>query len=344
MQRCFALAQRRLAARRIPEALAAFDQAEKLGFDPDQCASSRWMCWMLLGCFERAWQESAAIAQRGAPDPHRFWDGLPFTGKRVILRCLHGLGDAIQFIRYARSLRRKAAHLSVETHPELVSLLRGVESVDQVITWTDTPAPWDQQIEIMELQRAFSATVSTIPAQIPYITVDPVRLARSGSALGNSNKPKIGLLWASSKWDPARSIPIEELEPVLRLPGLSFCSLQRGPELAQIETARQVCRIHDTSEHATEIADTAADICNLDLVITVDTMVAHLAGALGKPVWTLLPARADWRWMLDRDDSPWYPTMRLFRQAAPGDWRPVIARIVENLERQFTNTASTRTA
>src|ERR1041385_4379910 len=133
MQRWFALAQDYLAARRVPEALNAFDQAENLGFDPDQCSSGRWICWMLLGCFERAWQESAAIAQRGAPDPHRFWDGLPFTGKRVILRCLHGLGDAIQYIRYAPILRREAAHLTVETHPELVSLLRGVDSVDRVI-------------------------------------------------------------------------------------------------------------------------------------------------------------------------------------------------------------------
>src|SRR5438093_658739 len=157
----FALAGDHFAQRRIHDAISAYDRAEQAGHDPDECSGGRWMCWMLLGRFDRAWRESEAIAQRGAADAHRFWDGKPFNGKRVILRCLHGLGDAIQFIRYARSLRREAAHLIVETHPELVSLLRGVESVDQVITWTDTPAPWDQQIEIMELQRAFSATVST---------------------------------------------------------------------------------------------------------------------------------------------------------------------------------------
>src|SRR5262249_27141241 len=154
-----------------------------------QCASGRWTCWMLLGCFERAWRESAAIAQRGLPDPHRFWDGAPFTGKRVILRCLHGLGDAIQFIRYAPLLRRQAADLTVETHPEMVSLLRGVELVDRVITWTDCPPAWEQQIEIMELPRALGATISTIPSTTPYIAIEPFRLARSRAALGHSDRP-----------------------------------------------------------------------------------------------------------------------------------------------------------
>src|SRR5436190_8391480 len=172
----FSLAADHFAERRIDDALSAYDQAEHSGHDPDQCAGGRWMCWMLLGRFDRAWQESEAIARRGAPDPNRFWDGRPFTGKRVILRCLHGLGDAIQFIRYAPALRRTAARLTVETHPELVSLLGGVRSVDDVITWTDPAPQWDQQIEIMELPRALRATVSTIPSQTPYILVDPARL------------------------------------------------------------------------------------------------------------------------------------------------------------------------
>src|SRR5437764_4797806 len=153
----FSLAADHFSQRRIVEALSAYDQAERSGHDPDQCAGGRWMCWMLLGRFDRAWQESAAIAQRGAPDPNRFWDGKPFTGKRVILRCLHGLGDAIQFIRYAPMLRSQAAGLIVETHPEMVDLLRGVDGIDQVISWLDPAPEWDQQIEIMELPRALGA-------------------------------------------------------------------------------------------------------------------------------------------------------------------------------------------
>jgi hypothetical protein len=278
------------------------------------------MCWMLLGHFDRAWQESDAIARRGRPDPHRFWDGAPFTGKRVILRCLHGLGDAIQFIRYAPMLRSQAARLVVETHPEMVDLLRGVDAVDDVISWLDPAPEWDQQIEIMELPRALGATVETIPSRIPYIAIDPVR----SRAIGNSGARKVGLLWSSSTWDPARSIPPSELAPIMGVPGLSFYNLQHGSESAWGE-------MHPTAAQSGDIAATAADICQLDLIITVDTMVAHLAGALGKPVWTLLPYRADWRWMLDRADSPWYPTMRLFRQPSPGDWSTVVGEVAGEL-------------
>jgi ADP-heptose:LPS heptosyltransferase len=121
------------------------------------------------------------------------------------------------------------------------------------------------------------------------------------------------------------------LAPVLRAPGYSFYSLQHGPAGAEIESVREIRQIHETAVNTGEVADTAADIRNLDLVITVDTMTAHLAGALGKPVWTMLPFRADWRWMLDRDDSPWYPTMRLFRQSSPGDWSGAIERIAAEL-------------
>jgi len=337
----FALAGEYFDQRRIPEALASYDEAERLGSDPDRCASGRWNCWMLLGCFERAWQESDSIARRGAPDRHRFWDGLPFTGNRVILRCLHGFGDAIQFIRYAPMLRREAARLTVETHPEMLVLLRGADSVDEVITWTGPARQWDQQIEIMELPRAFGATAETIPAQTPYLAVDRARLERSRQALGNFSRPKVGILWASSNWDPARSIPFPEFTPILKVAGLAFCSLQRGPELTELSSAfhegiLHEGILHDTSTHSPDIADTAADINNLDLVITVDTMVAHLAGALGKPVWTLLPFRADWRWMLDREDSPWYPSMRLYRQPSPGAWRPVIARVTRELRTYFS--------
>ena len=312
-----ALAGEYFARRRIRDAISAYDEAERCGFDPDQCAAGRWMCWMLLGRFERAWRESEAIARRGAPDPNRFWDGRPFTGKRVILRCLHGFGDTIQFIRFAPVLRNEAQRLIVETHPKMIDLLRGVEGIDEVISWLDPAPEWDQQIEIMELPRALGATLDTIPARVPYIAVE----APGASSRGVRN---VGLLWASSGWDPARSIPARALEPLLGLPGYSFYNLQYGTDSGGLD-------IQSTAGQFGGIAHTAADIVQLDLVITVDTMVAHLAGALGKPVWTLLPFQADWRWMLDREDSPWYPTMRLFRQPEPGDWATVIERVVAEL-------------
>jgi hypothetical protein len=314
--------------RLIPDALAEYDRAETLGFDPDACASGRWKCWMLSGRFERAWMESEAIGRRGAPDPHRFWDGQPFTGKRVMLRCLHGLGDAIQFVRYTRLLRRETRSLTVQTHPQLVSLFHGLDSVDHVITWEQAEPHWDQQIELMELPRAFGATLCSVPADVPYLRVDSGRLERSREALGHTAFPKIGVLWESSNWDPARCVPLSEFGALFQLPGFSFYGLQQGPLPVQLQNV-----VHDTFDHSGDVVDTAANICNLDLVITVDTMVAHLAGALGAPVWTLLPFRADWRWMLDRPDSPWYPTMRLFRQPSSGDWGSVIKMVARALER-----------
>ncbi len=283
---------------------------------------------MLLGRFEEAWRASDRIAQLGLPDRHRLWDGRPFAGQRVIIRCLHGYGDAIQFLRYARLLRRDAARVIVETHPEMVSVLRGMPFLDEVITWAADPyTDWDRQIEVMELPRAFRTTLATIPAEVPYLSVWPQCLERSRSALGPAETPRIGVLWAASGWNPARSMPLGELLPVLRLPSLAFYSFQRDAPRLELAALDPPLAIHDTALHSHDIADTAADLMHMDLLICVDTMAAHLAGALGKPVWVILPYAADWRWMLDREDSPWYPTMRLFRQPQPGDWRTPIERI-----------------
>jgi hypothetical protein len=331
----FELAVEHLSNRRISDSLDHFHHAERLGSDPDECASGRWSCWMLLGEFEKAWQESDSLCMRGTPDPNRFWDGLPFTGKRVILRCLHGYGDAIQFMRYAPLIRREASYLIVETHPEMVSLFRGTPFIDEVITWTgpDKRSPeWDQQIEIMELPRAFRTTLQTIPNAVPYLFVGEQARERSRALLGGSGKTRVGILWASSYWNPARNIELAKWSPLLELTGFAFYSFQRGPEREELRLLNGNYEIYDTAETSPEIADTAADLTNMDLLITVDTMAAHLAGALGKPVWMLLPYHADWRWMCDREDTPWYPTMRLFRQPEPGDWDSVIARIAGELK------------
>ncbi len=327
----FRLAQDAFANRRIPECLALLNRVEELGYSLDQCDAWRWNCWMLLGRFEEAWRVSGRIIQRGCFDPNRLWDGQPFANKRVIIRCLHGFGDAIQFLRYARLMRRSAATITAQTHPQLVGLLRGIPFLDRVITWGEV-SEWDQQIEVMELPRAFRTTIDTVPARVPYLFADRQNRLRSVAAMDRSANPRVGLLWEGGDWNPARNVPLREFLQVLAVPGVEFYSFQRGGGRDELISLDRDGRIHDLSGDSPDVSIFAADLTNMDLLITVDTMAAHLAGALGKPVWVLLPYQADWRWMLDRCDSPWYPTMRLFRQTAPGDWRRPIARAAAELE------------
>ncbi|HJU28326.1 MAG TPA: hypothetical protein VJ718_04105 [Candidatus Binataceae bacterium] len=292
---------------------------------------------MFVGDFERAWRESDFIAAAGAPDSSRLRDGNPWLGRRIILRCLHGYGDAIQFIRYAPMLRRDAASLIIETHPEMVSTLRRAEGVDEIVSWGSAAPPipprWDAQIEIMELPRAFRTTAATIPRRLPYLTADPERAERARLMFDGTRLPKIGIVWASSGYNPARNIPLRQLTPILADRRFAWFSLQHGAERDDLRMVNAAAHVRDMAPLSPEIADTAAIMANLDLIITVDGVAAHLAGALARPVWTLLPYQADWRWMVDRNDSPWYPTMRLFRQSAPGNWRRAIGELVELLER-----------
>jgi hypothetical protein len=328
-------AENLLRQRRIPEAVDAYNTAEEQGYPRNQCAAGRWICWMLTGELDSAWRESDAIEARGAADPNRFWDGLPFDGRTVLLRALHGYGDAVQFIRYASLIRRSAERLIVQTHPEMMSILQRADGVDEVMTWPDPPVEqrrWDQQIEVMELPRAFRTTVESIPNRVPYISIDSALVQSSRERLGKNDKPKVGLLWASSGYDRSRSMDLELMRPLLRLSEIEFYSFQRGPERAQLAALGDAAHIHDTAWHSPEIIDTAVDLSNMDLLISVDTFAAHLAGALNRPVWLMLPFAADWRWMLDRDDSPWYPSMRLFRQTAAGNWKQVIGNVLDELK------------
>jgi hypothetical protein len=322
----FTQAGEELAAMRVRQALELYQSAEAAKYDSDQCAAGRWNCHMLAGEFELAWRESDTIARRGQPDPHRFWDGHPLAGRRVLLRCLHGLGDTLQFVRYAPFIRRTARSLTIEAQPKLKALLEQAHIADHVITWGEPEPAWDQQVEVMELPQIFRTTVDSIPDKVPYIDVE-----MDGSAYekGRGEALCVGIAWASSRYNPARSIPIESMASLFNTPGVSFFSLQAGIEGADVQPwAAQVVIPPDD---LTGILDTAKRIKRLDLVISVDTMTAHLAGAMGQPVWTLLPYECDWRWMLERVDSPWYPTMRLFRQRQLGDWHPVIQDVQREL-------------
>ena len=282
---------------------------------------------MLAGDFEQAWRESDSIQARGEPDPNRFWDGGPLREKRIIIRCLHGLGDTIQFIRYVPLLRRFAAAVTVEAQPKLKTLVSQSEIADRVITWGESEPAWDKQIEVIELPRIFRTTLATIPRSTPYLACAETKEA----LLSRSQGLRVGIAWKASTFDVSRSVPIERMATLFTVAGCSFYGLQCGPE--HTELAPWLPRVSDLHTRIATIHETAQVLRSLDLVISVDTMTAHLAGALAIPVWTLLPYECDWRWMVEREDSPWYPTMRLFRQSAGRDWRPVIARVRKELAR-----------
>lgn len=284
---------------------------------------------MLLGHYENAWAASDEIDARGATDNQHFWDRAPLTGKRVMLRCLHGFGDALQFIRFAPQIRAQAQSVCVEANPEIVPLLRACQGVEQVIGWGPLapaePPAWDSQIEIMELPRIVRATPATLPTP-PYLDIAKLEANAETCEIGASmqerrmqGRPQIGFAWRSSDWNPLRSIPLALFVDTLRTP--STCDLYSLQQDGGVELA-----VHSITARnlETDFADLAIRIAHLDAVLTVDGVLAHLAGALGVPVLLLLPHAADWRWGLG-DTTPWYPRTRLFRQQSPGDWSHPLA-------------------
>lgn len=285
-----------------------------------------WMRHMRQGAWEEAWRlcDAALTARGGVVDwraprhLQHIWTGGPVEGRRVLVRCYHGLGDTVQFIRYAPALRARCAALTVWVQPGLIPLLRTLPGVGTLLPLHDgTPdAEYDLDIEIMELPHLFRSTPATLPARVPYL--HPPRRMLPGGTL------HVGLVWAAGEWDMRRSVPPRLLAPLAEIPGVTLHLLQRG-------AARAAWTAGGVGAGSDDVLEAASLIAALDLVVSVDSFPAHLAGALGRPVWTLLHAEADWRWMEGREDSPWYPTMRLFRQARSGDWQPVAARVAESL-------------
>jgi hypothetical protein len=237
------------------------------------------------------------------------------------VRCYHGLGDTIQFIRYAPLLRQRAAEVVVWAQPALLPILRSVNGVDRWLPLHDGDpgVEYDMDIELMELPHLFRTTLATVPREVPYLRVDPMVLAPSRC-------PTVGIVWRAGDWAGHRSIPFSSLKPLLDAP-VTWYVLQGAPGIDDRPPGFGIAAgTHDLLELARVMS-------SLDLVITVDSMTAHLAGALARPVWTLLARDADWRWMEGRDDSPWYPTMRLFRQREGRRWDDVVRRAREELNR-----------
>jgi hypothetical protein len=294
--------------------------------------SDLWMRHMRRGAFEEAWQLSDAVLKSRAGTPcwylprhlQYIWDGTSLEGKRVLVRCYHGLGDTIQFIRFVPLVRAIAREVIVWAQPALIPLLGSVAGIDRLLPLHDgTPeVESDVDVEIMELAHVFRSTLETLPSNVPYLSACPAVLSGEGAR-------RIGVVWRAGEWDGRRSILFELLTSLFDVQAIGWYSLQHEPaaderhaNLRQLDTAG--------------LLRTAQCFRALDLLITIDTMSAHLAGALGVPVWTLLSTDPDWRWMEGRSDSPWYPTMRLFRQRRAGCWEPVIDEVIGALATQLS--------
>jgi tetratricopeptide (TPR) repeat protein len=301
-----------------------------------------------LGEFQNGWKKYEWRWKRGEGlkklriYPQPLWLGeTPAAGKTILVHHEPGFGDTIQFARYASLLAQQGAKVVLEVQPPLKALLSQIAGVE-VIGNGDPIPEFDMHCPLMSLPLAFGTTIDTIPADVPYLAAPASRTERLEALLPPRQGLRIGLVWsgnATHKDDHNRSISLARLGPLLEAPGVQFVSLQKELRDADAQLLAQDARMTDLGRHFGDFDDTAAAIDLVDLVISVDTSVAHLAGAMGKPVWVVLPFCPDWRWLLERDDNPWYPTARLFRQPAIGDWDSVIARLTEALAQRASGGA-----
>ena len=294
---------------------------------------------LMRGDFAEGWDEYEwrlrSSERKGPRFPQKPWQGESLAGRHIYVEAEQGFGDTLQFIRYIPLLAARARKVTVRVHQQLVTLLR--ESLPGITVLGDRgdPEPYACDAVLLSLPRLFKTRLETIPAQVPYLRAPADAVQRWRARLGKMPGLKVGLVWAGNPDhvnDHRRSVDPALLAPVLATPGVSFASLQVGPRSADLKIMKgRGAAIEDLASTFDDFLESAAAVSALDLVITVDTSAAHLAGALGRPVWVLLPAVTDWRWMLHREDNPWYPNMRLFRAKDGEPWSAVIARVAQEL-------------
>jgi tetratricopeptide (TPR) repeat protein len=261
------------------------------------------------------------------------WKGEPIEGQRILLYSEQGLGDCLQFLRYVPMVQAAGGRVILEVPQRMQRLAAEFVGIEELVVSGNSLPAFDWQCPLMSLPRAFGTDSDSIPAAMPYLRVPADAALKAQAYSWPAEGVRIGLSWAGNPKNPGdrfRSTTLASLSRLFELKGLRFYSLQLGEPLKQLLLSE--APVVDLAPLTADMADTAAFIAHLDLVITVDTSIAHLAGALGKPVWILLPANADWRWLIGREDTPWYPTARLFRQAELDDWGPVIDQIAHSLE------------
>ncbi|HSZ56304.1 MAG TPA: tetratricopeptide repeat protein [Tepidisphaeraceae bacterium] len=331
---------------RLEEAMATHRQT--LDLHPN-CAGARLALGMgslLKGDFASGWpayearRQIESLGPRHPPLPR--WTGDALGGRRILLHSEQGLGDVIHFVRYAALVRKRGGRVIVQSYKQLRRLLTGQLGIERFVSDTEPLPDCEVQCPLLSLPYVLGTTPETFPADVPYLSADPERVQQWYERVAAAPRGlRVGLVWAGGgkhRFDRERSLSLAQLAPLAQVKPVQFFSLQIGQPGGQVKAPPKGMEIHDHSDELLDLVDTAALIANMDLVICVDTAVAHLAGALGKPVWLLLQFLPDWRWMLDRADTWWYPTMRLFRQPAHGDWESAI----QNLRRELASHVAKR--
>jgi tetratricopeptide (TPR) repeat protein len=319
---------------------ALLRNAQTLRFKPDHIGAHDCQAmWRLqMGDFARGWEEyewrwkKANVTPRTFPQP--VWDGSPLEGRTILIHAEQGLGDTLQFIRYAPLVKRRGATVIVECQTALRPLLAGCPGIDQLVPRGEPLPPFDVHAPLLSLPRIFGTLLATVPAEVPYLFADAELVERWRSELSGAPGVRIGIAWQGNPRFPGdcmRSVPLTHFAPLAQVDGVRLFSLQKGAGREQLRAVARYLPVIDLGDRLDEATggfmDTAAVMKNVDLVITSDTAIAHLAGALGVPVWVALALGPDWRYLRGREDSPWYPTMRLFRQTRLGDWDGVFERI-----------------
>lgn len=324
---------------RLDEALVQYDRAVELSPHDGEAHAGRAAIWLLRGDFARGWAE---YERRRASHPFTqpCWDGSPLSGKTVLLYADEGLGDTLQFVRYAKLVARRGGRIILECQEVLHPLLSRCEGIHRLVAPAGELHAFDFHAPLLSLPLVFGTTLETVPADIPYLFADEALVARWRDRLAGVSGFRIAINWCGRATNPVerfRSIPLAHFAAVAAVEDVRLISVQKGAaaeELGSVADHWPVTHLGgELDETGGAFTDTAAVLKNVDLVITSDTAVAHLAGGLGVPVWVGLWATPEWRWLLDREDSPWYPTMRLFRQRQPGDWAEVMGRMAAELAR-----------
>lgn len=333
---------------RFDEALASFDRAIAIQPELAEAHFNAAICLLLMGDLDRGWKQyewrgntgQLHSAKRNFPQPQ--WTGSgEIAAKTILLHAEQGLGDTLQFCRYAPRVAARGARVLLEVQKPLVALMRALSGDIEIIAKGDPLPGFDLHCPLLSLPLAFNTDLETIPGETPYLSADAAKRDGWRDRLGPHDKPRVGLVWAGDPRkqlpnahliDRQRSVAFDMLAPLFDVAECTFVNLQKGDDaVTQLRYSPLRDRVIDWSDDFHDFSDTAALVDNLDLVIAVDTSVAHLAGALGKPFWLLNRYNTCWRWLLNRDDSPWYPTARIFRQNETRNWDSVVAQVRDAL-------------